>query len=1829
MANNPYYEENSGFGSVLKGASFAGAAGASYMAYKNPEATTRVFNRVVNSVAPLKAPELNPYQSNIVSAREAIFSTMEARNIRRVALDKDMQARALQTIGNVNNWGTVSAVGAGIKGGKSDSFKSLTDILDIEGNEIGTKIHNALEKRFNSKIDAPKFSGTRGTWKIAGEDLSIDFSKKGLDSGLGNSWFKRVGESYYASPYQSKMANRGGGKLGYDVMSPNEFVLNVLQEENAGSGRLAYVESPTKFRNAYEKVIGEKVTGLSGHDDAVKYAVQQVRKEIELGSNASVSNVRTMQKALKKVFNTDTMFVETDPVKLGLFGSEVRVEEYSRYILGNTEPEFKGVGSNRVGRNMNSLTGGSVNIEGNALKVAYNIPHDARTDSSLIRIVNGSGATLKSKNATFMQKMMSLFGGYRLGQDPSSEFAWAVRPTVLPVIAEGDKSMKGALWADDNTVIRKNGTQGISMGKEYFRGTGTKRIEAHRLETLRHMSFIDDTKITEAAASSSDYVKGKIYSQQNKGIYNMTMALNPFSEESIQVSSGMSKHMKVLIPKTATVDTIALKGEESYRRSLLTLMDANGVLDKESFTIKEIMESKALSERVSTGQSKIKIGRGTYLGRKNIGMEISNAEDFYSTFERDGEIIKAKVDMYIDSTDFNQMVESNQRMMGEGHKHAGGVKYIAKAMDDPAKVALTGIRARGAYAVGDDGLLNSLYASAGLGNKQEATISLGMFKKTFPKISNNSLLLGKDSPELLHFTQSALGWQSLQSSMDITLSKNAADHFVGKYVNDASKVLGNQDYYTGRGASKKFSFSKAMRDGAISFTQRTESDAAFAQQYQDTVQVLGTARREWGNNRKVAHIESFSTTNAKDAAKVIDNQIEAIDNMGKLAKGEYAVRLFNKQVDAKELGEQALVRTRVSQGSSAGLGSTKALTMGILGGLQPQEQNWLALGGEFNKMRISWRDMYHFTDKADILRDISVRSLTDADTSATMIKLMSDSAVGHNVTSAVNAFEKKYGKIPKLKKTEEILEMIGGDAAMVPGAIRDPEFLATKSFLGNKKNEFGFMVEMGERNVYIPGRDVWKGYATDEGMATFDSLFAETHNLLLNKALGSNIHQDRDEYQNWVKRIINETGSSKEGLQRTISLSIDHAVAAKHIEDPSFIHNKIMIGAMESWKGNADKKLIPGYVAKAEALENTFGNIAKIGEKDFSSSIKQLITDTKTIASSPGSRQTMQEVLTSQYGEDHFLQKYANRMSANMDKEGVASLVKDITTDHVASSKLLMSKIKEYASTGNESLFGEIDTLVGGAHKIFAVRHPTLYTGSYSGLIALIDSQIEGTQKIAIAHRASKNMASDWDGDTINYVDLRSKLGRQKALNLINTDQKIAYGVMSSKVQDRMTGILTGKGTNAPSEALAFFNSLDSPAALNTVAKNILHDAPGSTAISSYFTNAMTGQFNISAMETKNYIRDLSDSKNLSQEHMKELGHYFGVMASKNSEQEVISAKHAETWLKNMNKSESKMNYLTNLIGAQSGQEQIAESIRELGSVHPIAQMAAMNAKGKDNEKFAGMVSDFMDFKVGWKQLEQPRFETMWEGLGLEKSHGVNTSAAWDMYDSWLKEGEHIFGNKMESSVAAGISELSYLEVTKQAMFDKRSSASESIEAMFSRALEFMKMSDNDRAGDAAMGVLDKLGYRKTALQMLTLHEQQSNMAQATRKIAGFDTVSKAAQWMVEKPVRLAGAVGIGLLGMTAINLLSGDGGLEDPNDLPSVSNPAFTGGGGNGMMNTHGVQPHVGVNANVNLLTDSNDNPQSALSYISNMFGYSQGSVVSVMHDGENPYKKDMMYYN
>jgi hypothetical protein len=359
-------------------------------------------------------------------------------------------------------------------------------------------------------------------------------------------------------------------------------------------------------------------------------------------------------------------------------------------------------------------------------------------------------------------------------------------------------------------------------------------------------------------------------------------------------------------------------------------------------------------------------------------------------------------------------------------------------------------------------------------------------------------------------------------------------------------------------------------------------------------------------------------------------------------------------------------------------------------------------------------------------------------------------------------------------------------------------------------------------------------------------------------------------------------------------------------------------------------------------------------------------------------------------------------------------------------------------------------------------------------------------------------------------------------------------------------------------------------------------------------------------------------------------------------EQKLISSKQSEIILGKAGNNINKVDTLLANIGHVTKKQFVsglASVGGEMGPLHMYSAMIGASQRGapdwinkhhKDN--ILPQIDTLMDMNFNWKRLDgdagRKRFEDLHELLETPKA---NRDALWDQYNK--QADQTTFLTERKELQEAGFAKHEHIrDLFEDARKRGAGTASDSLDAALRNSMKEVKngMSHKEVADIFMRNVGTQSSIQREASAAVLASDRilaESMMQKATRGLRGWDKARQAIGHIT--PMKVGGIVGAGLVAMTALNLLGGDGTPEDPNDLPSVNNPSFSHQRGGQMAERRTLNSPVSSNMSMGLITGSHERMDDSLQSASAMLLGGRHNTVSVRSDGSNPYSADMFKYS
>jgi hypothetical protein len=397
------------------------------------------------------------------------------------------------------------------------------------------------------------------------------------------------------------------------------------------------------------------------------------------------------------------------------------------------------------------------------------------------------------------------------------------------------------------------------------------------------------------------------------------------------------------------------------------------------------------------------------------------------------------------------------------------------------------------------------------------------------------------------------------------------------------------------------------------------------------------------------------------------------------------------------------------------------------------------------------------------------------------------------------------------------------------------------------------------------------------------------------------------------------------------------------------------------------------------------------------------------------------------------------------------------------------------------------------------------------------------------------------------------------------------------------------------------------------------------TAIAQYMIKGATGSTDVQTHGIREYI--LSKNKgSMTPEELEALDAVVGNFTPKILVQDAISSKHIAA---EIGQQRSKLEMMLDNVGGISETAFRENLLKNEGSLDLLSYMTLIHGKGDSSKE-----SDWI--RKNWEHFEtlhaaQQKTETITSERGAAALEYIGmdpklASQTMENYQNAIKNDTNYVKPFMEEYEILGKagSPLNLETMAEAAAANARAMPSKvSIENKVYKGFGGRAMEGLSNMEKAFQMAHEGVGQRgQQALDVVT-----GNTGQVTKRtfaaLKWVKEVTKnitATQWI--------GAAGAGVVGITALNMLFGDGTPMSPNDLPSVNNPSFRDNRYNHMLENRSVNNVPNANGSVGLITDGYNSYDSTMNHLQSNFGNNFSSV-SVRHDGQDPYKEHMMRYN
>jgi hypothetical protein len=1803
--NNTYYDDSSPLSSLFKTGLFATGVGMGIKYRK----------QILDKVAPYSQGRMSPYIESVMAGRDQIGANRERADSLRQHGKRvlEEQSQRLHTILSKHGARLVTPNGNKLVSGmNSFGYSDLNEVVDASGNKIGLKFQEALAGMYG-QAELLGFDGTIAKFNVGSKSpLEVPFAK--LNKATGT-WMVNDKGTMRASSILSDMTYTNE-KLGFTLMDYNTNLLTAFSDPNK---RLTYMNP---------NVAGKDII------EAKKLGNSQARKEMHMVNMASqklfldTQSASDSQRVLSGIKNQAEFTYINDTHHQRMIGSTVRVNYASRVAVAQN-PGMEGVDALHI----TSRAMGKDPMYGGGVGAYFHAPSLIRKDPTMLSVANMNGVMgfdeamqdAGSWASGFLKHAESSFGM----TGSSSQIAdgmFTIRPSVSTLAAERQKAQKGIFYAMKDKAIK-------DMNLPLVTRSGVSQDAVNK---LRFMPSAVDFNITpygndgfvpqQGFAGALAEVYG-VEGSPKKGMLNMLTFLDTtVPDESMTINKSIFGNMNTVRPVTynelsGVLDLKKTKGLDSRALATFKYYNKGKEITKRlplGALVGDRKRNEYLRYVMSQQGARIDIPKGTYLGVKDPGALLtgSNALETY----------QLSPERLVTATD-HLIVDGNNLLETIGSISKGKMSLAADSRALPSKMNIAETTWRAAISVHGEGTHAQRVATMALGDRRlanaEAIISHEIFNKIIPKNG----VLQKGSTEYLQFVQnSILGHIAAYGNEDFVLGGDAAAEFSG--------------FINGKHGSD-INLSKLWREGELTFKGALSTNPeGLSAQMRSTAGVLSSMRD-----------------------MLVQGKVQPINKID-----EGLISRLPKHWETFKNVNAALKGTVKDQQRRS-----RAGTWPMWNGFMASEHTSLNQGAGFNSMRITMRDIPGLmTSMGDTLGEMQLYNRNNSFKMQHELSLMLSTwgNVERGDLAGIEQTKKLYSdrfgaNIPVLSQEEVIEKMLGEHKGpRIYSTLKESSDFAAMSMLSDDINPHGFMITDGNTQRYIPSAEfLGNTYALNaeentaqqfarkmlEGVSEWSQNANSTFDEVAAGQAGT-----RDSIR--ALMLTNTLGQST-GFNNVVGMNIEGAIYSKHLSDNAFLQNKKLMQKVMALGGDGGKE-----------LNNIFGNTIVQHQVDYKNTIKEELSKYAKIAEAEEGGLAKAGQLVNQIdkylGEENFFSRYSNTVDqvgkhyfeTSINRKGkevtrrriftLDNAVDKIMSDQVRRTQVSQAFIEQMANTGDFSNMDALHKELSGLMHGLSVRYPNLYNASFG--TGIVMPEINGSffkqgndlhKQLALGYMFRVNTTADIDGDNIMLRAAFTKKQRVQTWDRIRGVQAESAEWMKRLSSGVVSDIL---GAGKTVSGISLYD------AIPAMAEEAVHGRPEATALAAFFTKAATGSLSIKATQAKASVRGNFDEMAASQEAIAKAEAYFGTMISGVTEQATIGSKHLQATLQKINeqiKASNTMETVEGLIGktfnSTEGRTAIRRSIVESGSVNPMI-MAAWHSlsTGGDGEskEFAKAIETIVDIQTFARDKSRAEFDQAFKMMGVD-----NTDDGWKAYRSHMdkvggffdgpearalgvKEGESFMGFMSNAMSKSGIN------------VERGVLGTESIPAFWQAYSNAAKQGFTGKVLDDQLaqivGSIEKLKKYSTGLAMEAFapKDMPGVRGPMRRRIIGIDRVTDFIDTKILSkltPLRAAGIVGAGILGIRAINMLSGDGSPQEPEDLPSFGNPSMESRGARDISTPRTMSSIPNFNSNAGLLTDNGISHEEAMSF-ANQRSYvnSKSNSISIRHDGHNPYKSDMMMY-
>lgn len=1270
---------------------------------------------------------------------------------------------------------------------------------------------------------------------------------------------------------------------------------------------------------------------------------------------------------------------------------------------------------------------------------------------------------------------------------------------------------------------------------------------------------------------------------RESGVFNVLTFLTPFSaDETMELSRNITNSLNVLTPKTITVNKLAIGGEATVKYK--TLLGKTGEKN-----IGEILSDEKFLDSLEW----MRLSQGTVVGDEFAGAFLQGSDDYELIKSGERRSVVLKRDMYVPRKAIDAMKEINTDV-------SRGFSLLGYYEEKALKVGGLGTTQRTSVTVQDTKgtgyqILNKINKAFRGRAGVESTISFDFYKKTLLKqdLKTGDVILGKSGGEYLSFLRNAIVGHVTYSRNNIMMTEGSEiQSIMSKYLLNPTKNITN---LTEELTTKGLTFNVAVNE-------------SFDKQALDLQKVLASIRQSYWKGPNSTGLRILEPITEKAAFEALKGDFQQLD---KIASGGF--KYFESVLGQHNIKNvEELLRMKPSAVPQA----LRPLLFPLVNSLTPHETASTAVGLGDTVMRLGMKDMPLMLKANNLMGELNYYNMVDTATAMTQHELFQASMADKLTPEMLKKTEEALGgKIPLLNK-ELIDSQLGNMAGLsdrdLINAVENPEVFKNTLF-NPEKNPYGFLIDVenatgGKSHKYIPGGTYMSGtyMIEDELRGTRGALL--THQKETIKALNSLFNNDGVmPLENWKQlaaTMLEENVSSKGGILKRSALHVEGTQYLANVPD-NFL--KEMYEAEWKEAGTAWKE-----------LQYTLGNVGLVSEGDYIKNLSRKLIDANTIAkeSDVGLEAYLRNLDKENGLADLVSKGYDKFGTKELSNDQLRSLARDAAEESKSTWNNIKSSLREAKKTGNT---GEVTRILNeikmfSSSELFR-RDPNIYMSSITAGYGFVSDLLMNDQ-MALGPVLRTLMNADHDGDKIYRYMLNWSASKRNVSEIVQRDNAISFEVMKSLKNNFFKVSDTAKEfVPLGAEYAEAYNKY-----LGVLEKE--------TGAASFLTKAITGSATVKAEAVKSYFeKAIAQTEGLSAD-LAERARIIGWdIPAFVTAQNIISSKHAEGILGNIEA--SRMSAILESVGNIS-QNTIDQSIKAMGELHPVMQIATVGAMGKGNKinyeaGFLDDVAAFFDLQAGWRGID--------DVTQRERMYKRGWFSRFDTFEefnqSYLKDAaSRKWWSQDESIQAIGLGSKRLIDIYREGIESMPSS--ENFTKAMNQAFSKFKQGGADFI-ELLADVERNMNYSRS-IGSATAIPEALRMADMARKTSSrfipFEKMGELASKVRLKHVGIAAAAIT--VASAAINLLSDDDGTPaHASDLARHNSPSFERHGFQGIGEQRTMMSQPSYNGSMNLLTDSSIDRTSLMSQINSMVGLNGYNTSTVITDGNNPYSREMSRYN